>query len=221
MTITENLISLLGQKFPQARKDGLKHLAHLLALQVTQETEIQALVEKISEEKVTEFIKEWRKEVDGEVTKSTKSFEENLRAKYDLNPKQPNQLNPKTESNDVATLIAQAVKSAVEPLQTELASLKISKEIQTRKQTLETALKDIPQGLKQFALNQFERMKFDTDEDFTAFVTQTQNELKKAQQEAVSSAVGGFPRPVNSSFQSSQEKIKGEIEQWAKENVST
>lgn len=219
MEFQEKILSLLISKFSQARKDGLQHLARSLSLQVTQEAQIQALIENISEEKVTEFIKQWRKEVDTEVTKSNKSYEETLRAKYDF--KEKGTPTPPNAPNDVATLIAQAVKNAVEPLQTELQSLKTGNQTQARKQTLETALKDVPQGLKSFVLNQFEKMNFETEEEFSQFVTQSQTELKKVQQEAVQSAVGGFPRPVNSSFQSSQEKIKGEIEQWAKENVST
>ena len=210
----EKLVALLVAKFAQARKDGLQQLARSLALQVADETEAQALVDKLSAEKVTDFIKEWRKEVDSEITKGTKSYEENLKSKYDfVEKKAPTPAS--ADPNDVATLIANAVKQAVEPLQVEIQSLKLGKTADTRKQTLENALKDVPLVLKSSVIKNFDKMNFESDEDFNAFLSEMQNDLKQAHQEAVNSGLGGFPRPASPSNQTNKEQIKNEIAQWA------
>ena len=211
----EKLVALLVAKFAQARKDGLQQLARSLALQVADETEAQALVDKLSAEKVTDFIKEWRKEVDSEITKGTKSYEENLKSKYDfIEKKTPTSADP----NDVATLIANAVKQAVEPLQVEIQSLKLGKTADTRKQTLENALKDVPHALKSSVIKNFDKMNFESDEDFNTFLSEMQNDLKQAHQEAVNSGLGRFPRPASPSNQTDKEQIKNEIAQWASQD---
>ena len=61
--MNEKILALLAEKFAQARKDGLQQLARSLALQVSDETQAQALVEQITPDKVTDYIKEWRREV--------------------------------------------------------------------------------------------------------------------------------------------------------------
>ncbi|GIZ15506.1 hypothetical protein [Capnocytophaga catalasegens] len=213
----QKLVELLGTKFPQARKDGLQQLARSYALQVADETEAQALIDKLTSDKVTEFIKDWRKEVDSEVTKGVNSFKERQNGGGVQQPT-PTQT-PQTDNNDMATLIANTVSQAIKPLQKELETLKAGRTIETRKQTFEAALKDIPEALKSSVLKTFDRLQFVDDEDFNTFVTETQAELAKAQQEAVNSGLRGFPHPTNSSSQSINKEIKGEIAEWAKSNA--
>ena len=82
--MNEKLISLLTAKFAGVRKDGLAQMAAVLSLQVENEQEATALVEKLTDEKVNNFVKDWRKGVDKEVSEATKTHEGNLKKKYDL-----------------------------------------------------------------------------------------------------------------------------------------
>ena len=80
----QQILALLTAKFSGVRKDGLEHLARTLALQCSNEDEAKTLVEKITDAQVNDFIKEYRKVVDKEVSESNKTFEANLKKKFDL-----------------------------------------------------------------------------------------------------------------------------------------
>ena len=78
----KTILALLVAKFQGVRKDALGVLAGVLALQATNEDEAKALVEKVTDAQVTEFAKDYRADVDKEVSESNKTFETNLRKKY-------------------------------------------------------------------------------------------------------------------------------------------
>ena len=83
----EQLIALLTAKFSGVRKDGLAQLAKSLVYTVTTEEEAQALVEKLTDQQVTEFVKDWRKEVDAEVSRGIQTAEGNFKKKSIMRPK--------------------------------------------------------------------------------------------------------------------------------------
>ena len=85
----ETILALLIAKFSGVRKDGLTALARSLALQCTTEDEATALVEKITDAQVNEFVKDYRADVDKEVSESNKTFETNLKKKFDFVAKKP------------------------------------------------------------------------------------------------------------------------------------
>ena len=66
----QKLQELLSEKFKGTRKDTLARLATAYSLQCTTEEEAQALVEKLQLNQVTEFEKEYRSEVDSEISKA-------------------------------------------------------------------------------------------------------------------------------------------------------
>ncbi len=80
----EVILALLIAKFSGVRKDVLNHLARTFALQATNENEAKALVDKITDAQVNEFVKEFRTDVDKEVSESNKTFEANLKKKYEF-----------------------------------------------------------------------------------------------------------------------------------------
>ena len=71
----DKLLALLTAKFSGVRKDILLQMARIMALQCTNDTEAQALVDKLTLEQVNEFSKDFRADVDKEVSNSTKTFE--------------------------------------------------------------------------------------------------------------------------------------------------
>lgn len=80
----EHLLELLKAKFSGVRQDVLAQLAASLLLVATTEDAQKELVEKLDKAQVEAFGKEYRKTVDTEVSNSTKTFEENLKKKYDF-----------------------------------------------------------------------------------------------------------------------------------------
>ena len=92
------ILALLVAKFPGVRKDGLNMLARMMALQMETEDEAKAAVERLTRDGVDAFVRDFRSDVDKEVSDGTRTFEENLRRKFDLVEKQSE---PRADANRV------------------------------------------------------------------------------------------------------------------------
>ena len=218
----EKILSLLTTKFSQARKDGLQQLARTIALQVETEEEGQALVEKFTDDKVTAFIRDYRKEVDSEVTSSTKKYESNLKSKYDfVEKKTPTPMSNPTEPQELSTIIANAISQAINPLQVELTELKAGKLSGSRKEELSKLLADAPTSFKAPILKAFDKIKFDSDEDFDKFKNDTLNDFKAFEQELSDKGLSTFITPANPNGNVAKMKVSKDIEDWAKQNIPT
>lgn len=214
----EKILPLLLAKFAQARKDGLTQLARSLAIQCTDEAEAQALVEKLTVDKVTDFVKDWRKDVDAEVTNSNKTFETTLKGKYDLVEKKTPPPTP-PEGNDMAAIIQRSVEAAMKPLQEKLAAFENGNAATTRKQVLEAKLAQAPEAMKATILKNFGRMTFGTDEEFNEFVTETETDLAAFVQDTSNSNLGLFPKPATPAGSAAvQTQVLADIQKWADEN---
>ncbi len=199
----EKIIALLQTKFAGMRKDGLNHLARSLALQATTEDEAKILVEKLTKEQVDNFVKEYRAEVDKEVSESNKTFETNLKKKFDLVEKktQENSDGQETKSiedtPDISTMIKMAVLDAVKPLQTELEKYKAGDIAKTRLQTLNEKLATCKDdNFRAQTLKDFQRMQFDSDEAFTEYLTEKETAIAAANQNIANAALGGHGKPI-------------------------
>lgn len=197
----EKILALLTAKFAGVRKDGLAQLALVLSLQAENEEEATTLVEKLTDDKVNNFIKDWRRDVDKEVSDANRTYEANLKKKYDLverkdpepgKPKDPNPSNP----NDIATIVANAIKAAVEPLQKELSSFKGEKVTETRLQQLQSKLTNVPEAFKSQKLKDFKRMNFDTEEAFAEYLGEVETDITALNQELADKGLAGQTKPI-------------------------
>ena len=202
MTVDE-ITALLTNKFAGVRKDGLAHIARLIALQATTQEEAQALIDKMDADKVTETVREYRKNVDKEVTDATKTHEANLKKKFEFKEKggQPdksgNTGNTKPDDpSDVASIIKAAVAEAVKPLQEKLAGFEGEQVTKTRLQTLEGKLKDMPENFKAKVMKDFKRMNFEDDESFSEYLTETESDIAAFNQELADRGLGQQPKPL-------------------------
>ena len=197
----EQLIALLTAKFSGVRKDGLAQLAKSLVYTVTTEEEAQALVEKLTDQQVTEFVKDWRKEVDAEVSRGVQTAEGNFKKKYKVEDPNPNP-NPSPEPNpnpndpvDINATIQKAIEAAVKPIQDKLSKYEGDEIFKSRKSTLETKLEKAPESFKNKILKDFSRMSFEDDEKFTEYLTETENDLKEFEQEFSNSGLRAMGKP--------------------------
>ena len=197
----EQLIALLTAKFSGVRKDGLAQLAKSLVYTVTTEEEALALVEKLTDQQVTEFVKDWRKEVDAEVSRGVQTAEGNFKKKYKVEDPNPNP-NPSPEPNpnpndpvDINATIQKAIAEAVKPFQEKLSRLEGDEIFKSRKSTLETKLEKAPETFRNKILKDFSRMSFEDDEKFTEYLTETENDLKEFEQEFSNSGLSRMSRP--------------------------
>lgn len=201
----EKLLALLQTKFAGVRKDGLNQLATVMALTVTTEEEATSAVDKLTEQSVGQFVTDWRKDVDSEISKANKTYEDGLRKKYDFKEKgNPNPPTTSTELNDPPTsstelnaeAIAAIVQKAIEPFASELNSIKTTKVVETRKQLLAKELEGLDEGFRTPYLSAFDRMNFKDDDDFNAHLTNVKAEVAKIQQSLIDKGLSQQSKPM-------------------------
>ena len=189
----KTILALLVAKFQGARKDGLNVLAGILALQASTEDEAKALVEKITDAQVNEFIKDYRKDVDKEVSESNKTFETNLRKKYDFKEKEVEPGNdPSKNPNDIAEIVKAAVAAAVKPFEEKLSGYETKNIADSRLAQLNEKLNDCKdETFKAQTLKDFARMTFANDDDFTQYLNDKTADIATANQNMANAALGG------------------------------
>ena len=189
----KTILALLVAKFQGARKDGLNVLAGILALQASTEDEAKALVEKITDAQVNEFIKDYRKDVDKEVSESNKTFETNLRKKYDFKEKEVELGNdPSKKPNDIAEIVKAAVAAAVKPFEEKLSGYETKNIADSRLAKLNEKLNDCKdETFKAQTLKDFARMTFANDDDFTQYLNDKTADIATANQNVANAALGG------------------------------
>lgn len=184
----KTILALLVAKFQGVRKDALGVLAGVLALQATNEDEAKALVEKVTDAQVTEFAKDYRADVDKEVSDSNRTFEANLKKKFNFVAKQtePGGKGGKEDEpdpNDISAVIKAAVAEAVKPFQEKLSGYEADNIAKSRLQALNEKLKGCKdENFKAQTLKDFARMNFKDDEDFNEYLTGKATDIETANQ---------------------------------------
>lgn len=184
----EKILALLIAKFSGVRKDVLNHMARTFALQVATEDEAKALVEKITDAQVNEYVKEFRADVDKEVSDSNKTFEANLKKKFNFVAKQtePGGKGGKEDEpdpNDISAVVEAAVAKAVKPFQEKLSGYEADNIAKSRLQALNEKLKGCKdENFKAQTLKDFARMNFKDDEDFNEYLAGKATDIETANQ---------------------------------------
>ena len=189
MNLTQKILALLKSAFPGVREDGLLQLAGALALQVETEEEATNIVGKYTAEKVEQFVKDWRKQADSEIAKANTTYETSLKEKYDFvekgKPADPKPVEPTQEVTfeQVQKLldekfngIAQVVNSFNAEKLTESRRAAFVGELDAAKLTGTT---------RDLLLDNFQRMNFKDDADFTDFMAKQKENIAKLAQEDV------------------------------------
>ena len=189
----EQILALLVTKFQGVRKDGLAQLARTFALQCTNEDEAKALVEKVTEAQVTDFVKEYRKVVDAEVSTAGKNIEASLRKKLGAEGNEPKgDDGGRNATTDFAEAIKAAVASAVQPLQDKLEKYERGEVGKSRLQALNDALsKCKDETFKTQTLKDFGRMSFADDMAFNEYLAEKVADIKTTNQSVSDAAMSG------------------------------
>lgn len=209
----EKILALLQTKFAGVRTDGLNQLATTMALTVTTEEEATQTVEKLTAEMVGQFITDWRKDIDSEITKANKTHEDNLKKKFNFVEKGAHPKDPEPEPNPnpnppalTSEAIAAIVQKSIEPFVTELASFKTIKTVEARRQLLENELAVLDEGFRTPYLNAFDRMNFKDDDDFNSHLETVKTDVAKLNQSLIDKGLSGN-RPIMSFGKSNKEGV--------------
>lgn len=112
----------------------------------------------------------------------------------DKNPEKKDPVDPEKkdepEKKDDVPSWASALIESNKALQTEIASIKAGSTTQSRRQQLETKLKDAPEKFKARTLRDFDRLKIDSDDDFTSYLADVEQDVADEVQAASDAGLG-------------------------------
>lgn len=171
----EVIIKLLTEKAPGARKDGLEIMANTLAMAAKDKENAKEMVDGITTEQITDFISNYRKGADAEITKATKTAEENLRKRYEFVDKnkqskgeeetkepEPGKTEPSAEM--------QKLLEQINAYKAEVDAMKAGNIKATRREKFQDAIKGAPESIRKLMSETFESREFGTDEDFDKYL---------------------------------------------------
>ncbi|ARK08869.1 hypothetical protein A6C57_00290 [Fibrella sp. ES10-3-2-2] len=119
-----------------------------------------------------------------------------------------------TGGDDAMPAWAKPLMTTLQAVVADVNGMKSGSVAKTRREQFEAKLKDVPEALKTKALKDFDRMKFDTDEDFTTFLTETETDFKPIIQENLNSGLGQQHRPLNAQ-PATGKALDDAIDAWA------
>lgn len=203
MNLFEQILALLVAKFQGTRKDGLEVLAQ--ALSQTNETieEAQAVVNKMTPEKVASFIKDWRKSADAEITKAKDTYKAGLEEKYTFVEKgkeEPGKQTPpagEMTPEKIAEMVKAAVKEATAGITEQVAGITGAQLAASRKAQLEGIFSDsVPESFKKAILDGFEGRTFENDEAFNTYLGQQKESVAAFTKELAEKGLAGNAAPL-------------------------
>ena len=198
----EKIIELLTAKFTGIRKDAIEMLARNLALQCDNDDDVTAAIGKLTDEKVNEFVKGYRSQVDKEVSASISANEKNLRKKYDFVEKKIDGNEPKktegNDANDISAIINAAIAKAIEPFQNEISNLKQENTSKSRLQQVNEKLNACKNDVyKNQMLKAYQKMAFADDDKFNEYLTELDSDIAEANQSFANDSLRGV-KPLKS-----------------------
>ncbi|TFU95270.1 hypothetical protein E4T81_01710 [Barnesiella sp. WM24] len=188
------------------RKDGLQQLAAVIGVQVANEEEANEVVGKLTADKVSKFVTEWRKTADAEIAKANKTHEDGLRRKYDFKEKeqpgepQPGEETPPTGGALTAEQIRAIIREENKVIRDEYASLRAEKTVATRREQFVAKLEaaKIEGKERELMLRSFDRIAptFKDDEDFNGYLNGVQGDLDAIAQERSDKGLLNHEKPL-------------------------
>lgn len=203
--ITGKILALLVAKFQGVRKDGLQHLAAAIGLQVTTEEEANQVVDKLTADKVSAFVTEWRSTADAEISKANQTYENSLKEKYDFvekgKPTPPTgQPTPTEGAGGAVTLdaISKLIDDKLKGVQDSITTLNADKVADSRRKLFVAKLDEakVEGRQREMMLRNFDRINtFANDEDFNSYLTEAQGDIAALQQERADQGLQGHENP--------------------------
>lgn len=210
----EKLLALLIAKFAGVSKATLERIAEKKAGSVTDESQLQSIADGI------DFGQIVQSEVDSKVTESNKKAIQNYETTHKLKDGKPVEQDPPKgdppKPDDIAAIVANAVKTAVEPLQQKIEGFE-KKETQTGYLgKLKTSLgeKKIPESFWSKRT-----LTIESDEQLSTVSTEIETDWNSFRQEQINAGVM-IDKPASSGGPSTDgESLAKQIEAGTKEIV--
>lgn len=188
MLTVEQILALLGKKFPGMRKDALQNMASVIALQVEDEAAAQTIIDHMTADNVQKFVQTYRSNIDREIQQSNQTVEQNLRNKYNFVEKQTQQQQQQQQQQDGALTFEQLKTLFAEqlaPLTQRMDAYDLQRVGEARRETYLGKLKaaKLSEAMIDMMSAQFDRMSFKDDAEFNSFLESSQPTIDKLSQQ--------------------------------------
>lgn len=199
------ILALLQSKFAGVRKDGLQQLAAVISVQVANEEEANEVVGKLTADKVSKFVTDWRKTTDAEIAKANKTHEDGLRRKYDFKEKEApgnvaGEETPPTGGALTAEAIRAIIREETKSIREGYDGLRAEKTAATRREQFVAKLDaaKIEGKQRDMLLRSFDRAAstFKDDDDFNGYLTEMQGDIDALAQEQSDNELRNHEKPI-------------------------
>ena len=203
--LQERILALLVAKFQGVRKDGLQHLAAAIGLQVATEEEANQVVDKLTADKVSAFVTEWRRSADAEISKANQTYENSLKEKYDFvekgkqTPPDGQQTPPDTGGAVTLDAISKLIEEKMKGMQESITALNADKVADSRRKLFVAKLDEakVEGRQREMMLRNFDRLNnFAKEEDFNSYMEEAQGDIAALQQENADKGLQGHEKPI-------------------------
>lgn len=203
--LQERILALLVAKFQGVRKDGLQHLAAAIGLQVATEEEANQVVDKLTADKVSAFVTEWRRSADAEISKANQTYESSLKEKYDFvekgkqTPPDGQQTPPDTGGAVTLDAISKLIEEKMKGMQESITALNAEKVADSRRKLFVAKLDEakVEGRQREMMLRNFDRLNnFAKEEDFNSYMEEAQGDIAALQQENADKGLQGHEKPI-------------------------
>lgn len=182
----------------------LEGIADLLVVTTTEESQIETAVAGVET-----LAKGFQGDADRIRTEATqKAKAEQQKQQGGEQPKQE----PEQQSDVPAW--AKSLIDSNKALNEKLSAFEKGKTTSTRKEVLEQKLKDAPAAIKAKTLKDFERMQFETDEDFNSYLTETETDLGVVVQEFANKGLAAHQSPIAGGG-ATEASLDADIKEWS------
>ena len=180
----------------------LEGIAEMLALTTTEESNIETATAGVEN-----LAKGFQSDADRIRTEAT------IKAKAEIKGGEQQKQEPEPKNDDVPAW-AKGLIDSNKALSEKLATIELGKTTSTRKETLEAKLKDAPATIKAKTLKDFDRMQFVTDDDFAAYLTETETDLGAVTQEFANKGLAGHSSPLTGGG-ATEASLDADIKAWS------
>lgn len=199
MLTIEQIVALLGAKFPGVRKDALQSVAGVIALQAEDEAAAQSIIDHMTAEKVQGFAQSYRSNIDREIQQSNQTYEQTLRNKYNFVEKQQQQQQQQQPGGAVTLEQMRSLFAEMTaPLTQRMDAYEQQRIGATRRETYVSKLKaaKLSETMIDMMTSQFDMMSFKDDAAFNAFLETSQPTIDKLAQQVVDQSLRNDRTPA-------------------------
>jgi len=209
MAFRKEIFQKLRAKHKNVPKAILDKVADHLEKGVTEDTEVDDTVED-ADSLVTGFATLFQSEGDRRAAEAAKGVNPSGKKEGEKDDDDPANPQPGKDDKDTPAW-AKTLIETNQALSTRLEKIEQGKTIDSRKQALEEKLKGVDEKFSTQTLKYFSKMKFDSEEEFEAFLEDVETDAAGYEQNLSDKSLGQQTKPLNGNKKTTKEASEADI----------